>query len=110
MAGGANPHRWIERRALVGTAKARASAKTKISKKGKSKTSTPLSSYPKCALTTPISSYTVKGFCSRNSDTSGTEVPFAEGSYCDTVRWQQQPNFFLPFFRIYRALADSLRR
>jgi hypothetical protein len=50
MAGGANPHRWIERRALVGTAKARASAKTKISKKGKVKNINPSFLLPKVCL------------------------------------------------------------
>ena len=41
MAGGANPHRKIERRALVGTAKATARTKAKDSKKRKVKNNNP---------------------------------------------------------------------
>jgi hypothetical protein len=41
MAGGANPHPRIERRALVGTAKATATTKTKDSKKRKVKNTNP---------------------------------------------------------------------
>jgi hypothetical protein len=41
MAGGANPHRRIKRRALVGTAQATATAKTKHSNKRKVKNNNP---------------------------------------------------------------------
>jgi hypothetical protein len=41
MAGGANPHRRIERRALVGAARARTKARTKASNKRKVKNINP---------------------------------------------------------------------
>ena len=64
MAGGGQSHRRIERRALVGTTK----AKTKTSKKGKVKNINPSFLLGKYALTTPISSYTVKGFKAYNRE------------------------------------------